>query len=94
MLNLLTSISRARTDLGTAAVAAMDACGLGEDCSSRGSGEKSKRSSKLTVLIVAINRCWGGETASEGEREREERNERGVEESSHPRAEASRRTRR
>ena len=50
-----------------AAVAALVGCGLGEDCSSRGSGEKSKRSSKLTVLIVAIN-CWSGDFASEREK--------------------------
>ena len=49
-------------DLGMAAE-----CGLGEDCSSRGSGEKSKRSSKLTVLIVAIN-CCSGDFASEREK--------------------------
>ena len=55
------------TDLGMAAVAALVGCGLGEDCSSRGSGEKSKRSSKLTVLIVAIN-CWSGDFASEREK--------------------------
>ena len=46
---------QSQTDLGMAAVTALEECGFGEDCSSRGSGEKSKRSSKLTVLIVAIN---------------------------------------
>ena len=61
--------SNSRHLWATGAAAGVERCGFGDDCSSSGSGEKSKRSSKLTASIVAIN-CCRGEKLWKGRRRR------------------------